>query len=70
LAANINALPSDVKWTNIVEYNAEDLSSFVDRIAGELHNLQDNSQNGLVDKRASDITSLRGAPAALATPDS
>lgn len=44
LAANINALPSDVKSTNIVEYNAENIYFFVDRIAGELHNLQDNSQ--------------------------
>lgn len=69
LAANRAALPLDITWTNILEYDAKDVLVIVDKLSGALQHLQDNSENGLVDKRAHDVKSLCGVPAALATPD-
>ncbi len=69
LAADVEALPSDVKSLNVLEYDADDVDSYVDKIAGRLHELQDNCENELVDKRVQDVKSLCGVPAALARPE-
>ncbi len=69
LAANIDALPSDVKSLNILKYDADNVSISVDKITGKLRELHDYCENELVDKRAQDIKSLRGVPAALARPE-